>query len=163
MTSPIRMTGVLDPRDSWESEGCPIVASLELVGTRSAMLILREAYYGATRFDEFTARTGLSDPVVSERLKELSEAGVLTREDYKEPGQRTRKLYRLTEMGEELMPVVVAFMHWGNRWLPSGPKGSAEVFHHDCGSPVLATLECERGHSVKPGELDLRARRASKS
>lgn len=159
MTAPIRMTGVLDPRDSWESEGCPIVAALELVGTRSAMLILREAAYGATRFDEFTSRTGLSDPVVSERLKELAAAGVLEREDYKEPGQRTRKLYRLTPMGEDLIPVIIGFMHWGNHWLPAGPSGSAEAFHHDCGAEVGIKLECAQGHEVGPGGLDLRYRR----
>lgn len=160
MTAPIRMTGVLDPRENWEAEGCPIAASLELVGTRSAMLILREAYYGATRFDQFTSRTGLSDPVVSSRLKELEEGGLLAREDYREPGQRTRKLYRLTDMGEDLLPVIIAFMQWGNRWLPAGGKGSAEVIHHDCGAEIRARLECDRGHAVGPGELDLRHRPA---
>lgn len=160
MSAPIRMTGALDPRDGWEAENCPIAASLELVGTRSAMLILREAYYGATRFDQFTSRTGLSDPVVSARLRELDEAGLLTREDYREPGQRTRKAYRLTEMGEELLPVIVALQGWGNRWLTAGTKGSTEVVHHGCGAEVHARLECDQGHPVGPGDLDLRHRPA---
>lgn len=160
MEAAIRMTGPLDPRDGWEAENCPIAASLELVGTRSAMLILREAYYGATRFDQFTSRTGLSDPVVSSRLKELDEAGLLAREDYREPGQRTRKAYRLTEMGEDLLPVIVSLQRWGNRWLPGGRKGTTEIVHRGCGSPVGARLECAEGHPVEPGELDLRHRPA---
>jgi len=160
MTETIRMTGVLDPRDEWEAEGCPIAASLELVGTRSAMLILREAYYGATRFDQFTARTGLSEPVVSSRLRELERAGVMGREDYREPGQRTRKAYRLTEMGEDLLPVIIGLQRWGNRWLPSGERGSTEVVHRGCGAEVGTRLECEEGHPVAPGELDLRHRPA---
>jgi DNA-binding HxlR family transcriptional regulator len=160
MTEPIRMTGVLDPRDGWEAEGCPIAASLELVGTRSAMLILREAYYGATRFDQFTARTGLSDPVVSSRLRELEAAGVLAREDYREPGQRTRKAYRLTEMGEDLLPVIVALQRWGNRWLSPGEKGATEIVHRGCGAEVGVRLECDEGHPVAPDELDLKYRPA---
>ncbi len=54
------MTGVLEPRSSWTATRCSLAKALEIVHTRSAMLVLREAFYGATRFDEFTERTGLS-------------------------------------------------------------------------------------------------------
>src|SRR3954469_17305626 len=117
MDSSLRMTGRLAPRDGWKADGCPMARALDVVRTKSAMLVMREAFYGATRFDEFVRRTGLSEPVVAARLRELSGDGLLEREDYKEAGQRTRGGYRLTPMGADLFPVLAALMQWGERWL----------------------------------------------
>ena len=64
-----------------------------MVSTRSAFLILREAFYGTTRFDDFAERVGISEPVAAARLRELVDEGLLEREDYREPGQRTRQRY----------------------------------------------------------------------
>jgi DNA-binding HxlR family transcriptional regulator len=97
---------------------CSIDRALQVVGTRSAMLLLREAFYGVTRFDALTARVGVSEPVAAARLKELVAHGLLAREPYREPGQRTRHAYRLTEKGTELLPVLVALLQWGDRWEP---------------------------------------------
>src|SRR5580692_10930856 len=128
----IRMTGVLDPRSGWEATRCPIGRTLEVVGTRSAFLLLREAFYGTTRFDDFAARVGISEPVAAARLRELVAEGLLEREPYQEPGQRTRVAYRLTDKGAELLPVVVALMQWGDRWLQ--PDGAPVVLRHrECG------------------------------
>ena len=117
MPSAIRLTGQLDPREAWTAERCTIAKALEVVSTRSALLIMREAFYGTTRFDEFAERVGLSEPATAARLHELVEDGLLEREDYREPGQRTRQQYRLTPKGEDLFPVLVALMQWGDRWL----------------------------------------------
>src|SRR5947209_19229651 len=84
----VRMTGALDPRGAWQAERCPIAASLDVLTTRSAFLLLREAFYGTTRFDDFAERARLSEPVTAARLRELVEHGLLTREDYRAPGQR---------------------------------------------------------------------------
>ena len=85
------------------------------------MLILREAFYGTTRFDDFAERVGIYQPVAAARLKELVDDGLLEREPYRDPGQRTRYRYRLTEKGADLFPVLVALKQWGDRWLaPSG-------------------------------------------
>ena len=98
--------------------------ALNVVRNRSAFLILREAFYGATRFEEFAERTGLSEPVTATRLRELTDEGLLEREPYQEPGQRTRRAYRLTEKGSDLLPVLVALMQWGDKWvLPGGARG----------------------------------------
>jgi DNA-binding HxlR family transcriptional regulator len=153
-TSPIAMTGALEPRAAWVARQCSIEKALEVIHTRSAFLILREAYYGASRFDEFSAQARLSDPVTATRLRELVAAGLLTREPYQEPGQRTRDRYRLTEMGAELLPVLVSLMQWGDRWLQSDGAPVA-LRHSDCGQPVTAQLRCAGGHEVGPGELDL--------
>jgi DNA-binding HxlR family transcriptional regulator len=151
----IAMTGALEPRSAWEARRCSIAKALEVVHTRSAFLILREAFYGATRFDEFAMRTQLSEPVTAARLRELEEAGLLAREPYQEPGQRTRHAYRLTEMGADLLPALVALMQWGDKYLQA--RGApVELLHSGCGASVHAELRCERGHRVDgPAELDL--------
>jgi DNA-binding HxlR family transcriptional regulator len=143
----IRMTGDLDPRSSWEANRCSLARAAEVVHTRSALLVMREAFYGATRFEEFAERTGLSEPVTAARLRELVEAGMLSREPYQEPGARTRAGYGLTPMGADFLPAFVALMQWGDRWLqPDG--GPIELRHDGCGEPVSAELRCKDGHAV---------------
>jgi len=153
----VRMTGPLDPRGAWQAERCPIAASLDVLTTRSAFLLLREAFYGTTRFDDFAVRAGLSEPVTAERLRELVDHGLLEREDYREPGQRTRRRYRLTDKGADLFPALAALMQWGDRWLAEG-GAPVELRHHGCGEPVAVELRCADGHAVTPGELDLARR-----
>src|SRR5271166_2042176 len=114
-TSTLRLTGPLDPREGWRATACPIARAMEVVGTRSAFLLLREAFYGTTRFDDFAERVGISEPVAAARLRELVDDGLLAREPYREPGQRTRLAYRLTDKGAELLPVLLALMQWGDR------------------------------------------------
>jgi DNA-binding HxlR family transcriptional regulator len=156
-TATLRMTGELDPRDSWSAGAeCTIARSVELLSARSSFLLMREAFYGATRFEEFVRRAELSEPAASVRLHELVEQGLLELEPYQESGQRTRNRYLLTEKGADLFPVIVSLMQWGNRWLDDS-GGPAELLHRGCGSVVHAELRCERGHKVELGELDLAA------
>jgi DNA-binding HxlR family transcriptional regulator len=158
MTTTIQMTGALDPREDWVVERCPMAEALDVVRTRSAFLVLREAFYGATRFEEFTERTGLSEPVTAARLHELADDGILEREPYREPGQRTRQAYRLTEKGADLLPVFVALMQWGDRWQQDS-QARVELRHRGCGAPVTAQLRCAHDHPVAGDELDLAERR----
>jgi DNA-binding HxlR family transcriptional regulator len=155
MTKTLRMTGELEPRDGWSAGAeCTIAKSVELLSTRSAFLLMREAFYGATRFEEFVRRAELSEPAASARLHELVEHGLLELEPYQEPGQRTRNRYRLTEKGADLFPVIASLMQWGNRWL-SDTGGPAELVHRGCGAVVHAELRCEHGHAVELADLDL--------
>ena len=156
MTAAIHMTGELEPRSSWPApeDRCPIARTFESVGTKSAFVILREAFYGATRYEEFVQRTGLSEPAVAARLRELSDEGLLEKVPYQDPGQRARSGYRLTDKGSELLPLLVAMLRWGDRWLfPDGSR--VDLTHTGCGSRVHAVLRCEDGHEVGPDELDL--------
>jgi DNA-binding HxlR family transcriptional regulator len=92
--------GAVEDRDEWMAEGwCRIERSLELIGTRSAMILLREVFYGGARFEDLVRRTGLSEAVAAGRLKELVRHDVLDRRPYREPGSRTRHEYVLTERG----------------------------------------------------------------
>jgi DNA-binding HxlR family transcriptional regulator len=154
MTSPVRMTGSLDPRSGWDASGCTMAATVDLLSTRSTFLLLREAFYGATRFEELATRAGISEPVAAARLRQLVEHGLLAREDYQEPGQRTRPGYALTEKGAELLPAFVALMQWGDRWL-TDDGGPVQLLHRGCGQRVHAVLRCEGGHVVGLDQLDL--------
>jgi DNA-binding HxlR family transcriptional regulator len=125
------------------AEWCPISRSLDAVSHRSAFLVLREAFYGTTRFDDFADRAGVSEQIAAARLRSLVAEGLLERRPYREPGQRTRYEYHLTESGREFYPVLAAMSLWSSRW--RGPA-VAQLRHRDCGAPVRVTVECERGH-----------------
>jgi DNA-binding HxlR family transcriptional regulator len=154
-TARLQLTGSLEPRGGWVAAQCPIAKTMDLVGNRTAFLILREAFYGTTRFDDFAERVGVSEPAAAARLRELVEAELLVREPYREHGQRTRMQYRLTDKGSQLFPALAAMMQWGDRWL--GPA-RVELRHRDCGCAVHAELRCTEGHAVEVDDIDLVAR-----
>jgi len=85
---------------------CPIERAMGLVGSRSAMLIMREAFYGTSRFDDFVQRVEMAPATASTHLRALTDAGLLRRQPYREPGGRSRDEYALTPAGTDLMPVV---------------------------------------------------------
>ena len=122
-----------DERDRYSAENCSIKRALDVVGEKWTLLVMREAFYGARRFDQFQARIGCARNILSERLATLTEAQILTRSPYREPGQRERHEYRLTEKGLDLITVVVAIKQWGDRWeaAPEGPP--VDILHRDCG------------------------------
>lgn len=148
------LQGALADRDTWSAVGrCPIELTMGLVGTRSAMLILREAYYGTTRFDDFARRVGITKAATSARLSELVDAGLLTKRPYREPGQRSRDEYVLTESGTDFMPVVWAMFEWGRKHIKDS---RLRLTHLDCGAPATVTIRCADGHDVPPEELGVR-------
>jgi DNA-binding HxlR family transcriptional regulator len=152
----VQLAGPLNPRSGWQATACSLARALDVVSSKSALLILREAFYGTARFDDFAARAGISEPVAAARLRELVDEGLLARDPYQEPGSRTRMGYRLTDKGAELLPVLVAFMRWGDKWLqPAGPP--VLLRHAGCGEIVEAGLRCAAGHPAGPDELELTA------
>jgi DNA-binding HxlR family transcriptional regulator len=158
VTTPLDLDPRITGRDGPRPE-CSIARTLDVLSTRSSFLLLREAFYGATRFEEFASRVGISDPVASARLKELVAAGLLAREPYREPGQRTRSAYALTEKGAELLPVLTSLLNWGDRWREEGSVGPVTLTHVGCGEPVEVQLRCAAGHEVHAGEIHVAPRR----
>jgi DNA-binding HxlR family transcriptional regulator len=149
------LQGPLADRDAWSAVGeCAIEKTMAVVGTKSAMLIMREAYYGTTRFDDFARRVGITKAATSARLAELVELGVLRRQRYREPGQRSRDEYVLTEAGIDFMPVVWAMFEWGRRHLPG--RNRLRLTHLGCGADAEVQMRCGKGHLVPPGELGMR-------
>ncbi|WP_016692835.1 winged helix-turn-helix transcriptional regulator [Rhodococcus rhodochrous] len=148
-----RLDGFLSDRDAWRPTQCSIGKAMDVVGTRSAILLLREAYYGTTRFDHFAQRVGITEAVAATRLRELTAEGLLERRPYKEPGQRTRYEYVLTDKGRDLLPAVVALMQWGDTYL-QGERGAPLALADDrTGEPVRVELRTESGRRVALGEL----------
>lgn len=132
----------------YETENCSVQRTLDVIGDRWSVLILREVFNGIRRFDQVKAHTGISDSVLASRLRTLVDEGVLYAKDYAEPGARRRKEYRLTDAGLDLHPVLLSLLAWGDthRADPAGP--ALEVRHDDCGARVSVELHCEAGHRI---------------
>ncbi|MFI5427013.1 winged helix-turn-helix transcriptional regulator [Aeromicrobium sp. UC242_57] len=144
---PMQLAGRLAATDRTSpGDHCPVDRAMQVVGTRSAMLLMREAAYGTTRFDEFATRVGISDAIASSRLRELVDAGLLERRPYREPGQRTRHEYVLTESGNDLVPVVLALAEWGRKHAPA--RWSPRFTHAGCEADVTVTVGCTAGHQL---------------
>lgn len=144
----IERQGAFADRNDWTiNDMCRMERSLSLVGTRSALVLLREAFFGATRFEDLVSRSGLSEAVAAGRLKELVAHGVLTRRPYRDPGSRTRQEYVLTELGSRLFPVLVSLVEWGELVGDDHHTG-VELIHKQCGSPVKTVITCDNDHPV---------------
>ncbi|GAA2297279.1 helix-turn-helix domain-containing protein [Nonomuraea roseoviolacea subsp. roseoviolacea] len=137
-------------------DNCSIERTLEIVGEKWTFLVLREAFRGVRRFADLQAATGAPRQVLSARLARLVEEGLLRKEPYREPGQRQRDEYRLTDKGRELYPLLVALMHWGDRYLADDDGPPVLLTHRDCGAPIEVHLRCAEGHEV-PGPRQVTA------
>jgi len=138
----------------FDSTRCSIFKTLELVGDRWSILILREvSLYEVTRFAELQQRLGISRAVLSERLDGLVEHGILERVPYQPPGERARHEYRLTEAGTELFPVLIALGQWGDKHRNQGLP-PIDIEHSGCGELVHAQLVCDAGHPVTQRETE---------
>jgi DNA-binding HxlR family transcriptional regulator len=141
-------------RIDFSQENCPIARTLDLVGEWWSLLIIREAFLGVTRYDDFQRRLGISRNALTDRLRKLVEGGVLARRPVTEGARREE--YVLTEMGGDLVTVVVAMLQWGDRWLilPGAPL--SRMVETATGHPV-ARLEVTSGDGrrLSPAELGL--------
>ncbi|MFC4373999.1 winged helix-turn-helix transcriptional regulator [Nocardia halotolerans] len=149
------MEGALADLSRWSSAECSIGKAMDLIGTRSAVLILREAYYGTRRFDGFARRVGITDAAAASQLRKLTTAGLLEKRPYQEEGKRTRHEYVLTEMGRDLLPAVVALWQWGDKYLQPGPPPLLRV-DAESGAPVTADLRTADGTAVELERLAVR-------
>jgi DNA-binding HxlR family transcriptional regulator len=119
------------------------------------MLIMHEAFYGTTRFDDFAQRVGMAPATTSANLKALAEAGLLRREPYRDPGGRTREEYLLTEAGRELMPVLFTLFRWGQKHWDN--PATLDLAHIGCGGSVDVAVTCSHQHDVGFDEVELRS------
>jgi DNA-binding HxlR family transcriptional regulator len=138
----------------YPDQNCSIARSLEVVGERWTLLILRDAVLGLTRFEEFQASLGIASNVLTSRLKRLCEENVLERvPDPERPG---RPRYVLTGKGAELGPALIVLMKWGDRHYPTPTGPPRLTLHAGCGGNVGPDLHCDRcGRQASPGEIEL--------
>jgi DNA-binding HxlR family transcriptional regulator len=127
-------------RKSFAAMDCSVAQCLEAVGEWWSMLIIRDAFLGVTRFEEFHRRLGISRNILHQRLSSLVDQGVLARIPYSEHPPRDD--YELTPKGRDLWPVLTAMRQWGDQYAaPNGPP--VELVHRDCGSVTNAILTCQ--------------------
>ncbi|MGC5010032.1 winged helix-turn-helix transcriptional regulator [Streptosporangium sp. DT93] len=129
-------------------QNCSIERTLGVVGEKWTFLVLREAFAGVRRFADMQLATGAPRQVLSARLSRLVEEGLLRKVPYREPGQRQRDEYRLTQMGLDLYPIMMALMHWGDRYLSGDDGPPVLVTHRGCGAPVEQYFRCADGHEI---------------
>ena len=119
---------------------CSIARTLEIVGPRWALLVLRDLFAGITRFDAIQADLGISRKVLAERLASLEADGVVERRAYQHNPPRYD--YVLTQKGSELGSVLLTMIAWGDRW-EAGPDGPPLLFRHErCGQVTHAVAAC---------------------
>jgi DNA-binding HxlR family transcriptional regulator len=146
----------LSDRDAWSiGDRCSAGRVLELLSTRTVFLVVRECFYGTTRFEDFTTRIRTSAPAVSRALKQLESAGVVERVPYREPGRRERAEYRLTAAGEDLLPIFLSLMQWGDKYLQDG-KPPLSFVDRESGAVVGVRVTAEPVPDTKADEIEIR-------
>jgi DNA-binding HxlR family transcriptional regulator len=135
----------------YEGQLCSIARSLELVGDRWTLLIVRDLVLGLSRFDELVESLGIASNVLTDRLNRLVDEGIVERVRYSERPERFE--YRLTAKGRELGLVLLALMQWGDRHISTKPPRIAR--RRSDRSTVSVALVAADGSSVKPGDLEL--------
>ena len=133
---------------------CSIARSLEVIGERWTVLILRDALLGLTRFEEFQESLGIASNVLTNRLRRLGDENVLER--VPDPDRPGRPKYVLTDKGYELGPAMLMLMKWGDRHYPAPGGPPRLTLHVACGGSFGADLVCDRcGKLARPAEVDL--------
>lgn len=124
---------------------CQIMRTLDIVGEKWSLLIVRDLLRGRSRFSEFRASLGVPSDVLTARLATLVERGIVEKRPYREQGARERFSYHLTPAGEGLRMVLAALIQWGDEFDPA-PRGvAARVVDADTRAPVSVGYFDERG------------------
>jgi DNA-binding HxlR family transcriptional regulator len=141
---------------TYDNQVCSVARALETIGDRWTMLVVRDAFLGVSRFEDFQRDLGVARNVLADRLTRLVDEGVLERRRYSERPERFE--YRLTEKGLDLWSVLVSLMKWGDRHAaPNGPP--MLILHRGCGGEVDERFRCTscgadvdaRGAEARPG------------
>jgi DNA-binding HxlR family transcriptional regulator len=142
-------------RTDFNDMPCPVARSLARVGERWNILILRDAFYGMTRFDEFRKSLDIAPNILSKRLEDLVQDGLLEKRAYNEKPLRYE--YRLTEVARDFRPVMLAFMEWGNRhFAPNGAP--VQPVSRITGAPVVTGfIDTSTGQPVATSDCTVEA------
>jgi DNA-binding HxlR family transcriptional regulator len=129
-------------RTSFAAMNCSVAGALEVLGEWWTFLVLRDAFLGVRRFEDFHRRLGIARNVLTARLNTLVEHGVLERRRYQQRPDRYE--YRLTAKGLDLYPVLISLMQWGDRWTGKEAGPPVDVVHRGCGEVSAPHLVCDR-------------------
>jgi DNA-binding HxlR family transcriptional regulator len=120
-------------------EVCSIAATLDVIGDRWSLLVLRDVFRGGHRFSEIQTSLGIAKNLLSDRLGRLVDNGLLERVPYQD--RPVRYEYRLTAKGADLSPALIALMRWGDRWYANG-EAPRVLVHDTCGEPIDLSVHC---------------------
>jgi DNA-binding HxlR family transcriptional regulator len=135
----------------YEGQNCSIARTLEIVGERWTLLIVRDAFLGLRRFDEFQESLGIARNVLTDRLNRLVEEGILEKVRYSERPERFE--YRLTRKGRDLDIALAGLRQWGDKHVSEGPP---MLLRREADKrPVLAALVTKGGEAVRADEVEL--------
>jgi DNA-binding HxlR family transcriptional regulator len=135
----------------YEGQVCSIARTLELVGDRWTLLVIRDVVLGNRRFDQLLTSLGVASNVLTDRLTRLVAEGILERVRYSERPERFE--YRLTEKGRELGVPLLALMQWGDRYVSDKPPRIAR--RQSDRSPITVRLVADDGSAVRAGDIEL--------
>ena len=133
---------------------CSVADTLSLIGEGWTILIVREAFFGSRRFEDFQKHLGIARNILTTRLQKLVEGGILERTPIKQGGKRHE--YKLTPMGRDLFPVLISLTQWGDRWLRSTSGPPVKFIERETGEEIAkVTIQNKAGEEIKARDLAL--------
>lgn len=133
---------------------CSVAQALDLIGESWTILILREAFFGSRRFEDFQKHLGIARNILTVRLNKLCDNGILERKPVKEGAKRHE--YRLTPMGRDLYPTLIALTQWGDRWLKADQGAPVKFVERATGEEIADVSIVNRdGRQLDARELAL--------
>jgi len=139
-------------RNKLDSLNCSVAHALDLIGEWWTMLILREAFFGTRRFEDFQRHLGIARNILTTRLCKLCDSGILDRVPVKDGARRQE--YRLTSMGRDLLPILVALTQWGDRWILGPEAAPIKYVHRATGEEIAAvTIQARNGQSLMARDI----------
>ena len=142
-------------RKSFARMPCSVARALEVVGDGWTLLVVRDLFYGASRFDELLEYTGIARNILTSRLNKLVGDGVVEKRD--DPAGGKRKGYRLTEKGRDLFAILITLMQWGDRWEVDAAGPTLSMLDRSSGRPIPDVhVRNAQGDVVGPQEVVLR-------
>jgi DNA-binding HxlR family transcriptional regulator len=145
------------PRRASAPDHCSIARALDVIGERWTILIIRDAFFGVRHFEGFQASLGIARNVLASRLTTLVDAGILSR--VPDADDRRRVVYRLTQKGRDLFPVIMALSDWGTRWeTEPGKKEAFVIVDRQTGTPIPPVeVRAADGRALSPRDTLLTA------
>jgi DNA-binding HxlR family transcriptional regulator len=132
---------------------CSLARSVDVFGDSWTLLIVRDAMYGLSHFDEFQRSLHIARNTLSDRLGKLVDAGIMTKRFYQDNPPRYE--YLLTEMGRDFFPVLAAMLAWGDKWLDGGAGAPVTLRHHAPGHAIASQVVCtECGDAVTHDDIE---------
>src|SRR5689334_6338596 len=140
------------PIEAFAQQNCSIARPLSILGERWSLLVMREVSLGRRRFDEMQEELGIATNVLSQRLSTLVDEGILEKQRYSDHPARFE--YRLTEKGRDVVPILLAFLRWGDRYTAGKAGPPVETIHATCGHAFHMVPTCSHcGEVVDPRDM----------